>query len=172
MGVLQSGWYCLDWCPIRRGLGQYHHHDVQSGGPLALGWRLLLDGRGYFRSKAISVLPSQSDTARLADSVTKAKLVDKAQSQARDRAIFAAVSGAHLMARSRPDLLLFDQIIADYQGAGLLRLAPTALLLRHLGQSRRPCGDNSNGQIVFFTPRYRLSHCTLTVWRTIVDKSL
>lgn len=56
----------------------------------------------------------------LANRVTEAKMVDVGQSQARARAIFAAVSGAQLMARSRNDIALFDQIIADYQGSGLL----------------------------------------------------
>lgn len=38
----------------------------------------------------------------------------------RARAIFAAVSGAQLMARSRSDVSLFDQIIENYGDAGLL----------------------------------------------------
>ena len=56
----------------------------------------------------------------LANRVTEAKLVNAGQSQARARAIFAAISGAQLMARSRDDLALFDHIITDYQSAGLL----------------------------------------------------
>ena len=56
----------------------------------------------------------------LADRVTEAKLVNAGQSQARARAIFAAISGAQLMARSRDDLALFDHIITDYQSVGLL----------------------------------------------------
>lgn len=60
------------------------------------------------------------NVAWLADRVTEAKIVDAGQSQARARAIFAAISGAQLMARSRDDLALFDHIVADYQAAGLL----------------------------------------------------
>lgn len=63
---------------------------------------------------------SDVNVAWLADRLTEAKLVDANHAEARGRAIFAAVSGAQLMARSRADLSLFDQIIASYQGAGLL----------------------------------------------------
>lgn len=38
----------------------------------------------------------------------------------RAQAIFAAVSGAQLMARSRSDISLFDQIIENYRNIGLL----------------------------------------------------
>jgi TetR/AcrR family transcriptional regulator, transcriptional repressor for nem operon len=36
------------------------------------------------------------------------------------RAIFAAVAGAQLMARSRADLHLFDELIASFRGSGLI----------------------------------------------------
>jgi TetR/AcrR family transcriptional repressor of nem operon len=60
------------------------------------------------------------NVAWLADRVTEAKQVDATQSIPRAQAIFAAVSGAQLLARSRDDIALFDHIIAAYQGAGLL----------------------------------------------------
>ncbi|MBB2174135.1 TetR/AcrR family transcriptional regulator [Gluconacetobacter asukensis] len=41
-------------------------------------------------------------------------------SSGRARAIFAAISGAQLMARSRSDIALFDEIIESYREAGLL----------------------------------------------------
>jgi TetR/AcrR family transcriptional repressor of nem operon len=41
-------------------------------------------------------------------------------SEAQARAIFAAVAGAQLMARSRSDISLFDALIETYQGNGLL----------------------------------------------------
>jgi len=41
-------------------------------------------------------------------------------SKTRARAIFAAVSGAQLMARGRADIALFDDLIANYQAAGLM----------------------------------------------------
>lgn len=63
---------------------------------------------------------AEANVTWLADRVTEAKVVKAAESQARARAIFAAISGAQLMARSRDDLALFDHIIADYQAAGLL----------------------------------------------------
>jgi len=47
-------------------------------------------------------------------------MTDVEQSQARARAIFAAVAGAQLLARSRSDISLFDALITDYQAAGLL----------------------------------------------------
>ena len=42
------------------------------------------------------------------------------ESEQRARAIFAAVAGAQLMARSRSDIAVFDALIDSYRGAGLL----------------------------------------------------
>jgi TetR/AcrR family transcriptional repressor of nem operon len=42
------------------------------------------------------------------------------ESEQRARAIFAAISGAQLMARSRSDISVFDALIDSYRGAGLL----------------------------------------------------
>ncbi|MCW4592397.1 TetR/AcrR family transcriptional regulator [Gluconacetobacter entanii] len=42
------------------------------------------------------------------------------QNTGRARAIFAAVSGAQLMARSRADIALFDEVIDNYYRTGLL----------------------------------------------------
>jgi TetR/AcrR family transcriptional repressor of nem operon len=42
------------------------------------------------------------------------------ESEARAKAIFAAVVGAQLMARSRSDLALYDALIDGYRAAGLL----------------------------------------------------
>ena len=44
----------------------------------------------------------------------------RTHAQTRARAIFAAVSGAQLMARGRADIALFDSIIDSYRLAGLL----------------------------------------------------
>ena len=44
------------------------------------------------------------------------------ESVAKARAIFAAVSGAQLLARSRADIEIFDQLIDAYRKAGLLAL--------------------------------------------------
>ena len=54
-----------------------------------------------------------------------AGIVSEKLREPRARAIFAAVAGAQLIARSRHDLALFDAIIADYRAAGLLPGAPT-----------------------------------------------
>ena len=43
---------------------------------------------------------------------------DKCETRA--RAIYAAVAGAQLLARSRADLGLFDALIASYREAGLI----------------------------------------------------
>lgn len=40
--------------------------------------------------------------------------------EARARAIYAAVVGAQLMARSRSDLKLFDALIDNFRGSGLI----------------------------------------------------
>ena len=45
---------------------------------------------------------------------------DKSGSEAKARAIFAAVAGAQLMARSRADLGLFDTLIDSFREAGLI----------------------------------------------------
>ena len=45
---------------------------------------------------------------------------DTAANDARARAMFAAVAGAQLLARSRADLDLFDRLIESYREAGLL----------------------------------------------------
>ena len=42
------------------------------------------------------------------------------ESVRRARAIFAAVAGAQLIARSRSDISLFDELIASYRATGLL----------------------------------------------------
>lgn len=44
----------------------------------------------------------------------------EAGSEDRARAIFAAVAGAQLMARSRADIALFDALVANYIGLGLI----------------------------------------------------
>lgn len=46
--------------------------------------------------------------------------LDPAASERRARAIFAAVAGAQLMARSRSDITVFDALIDGYREAGLL----------------------------------------------------
>ncbi len=46
--------------------------------------------------------------------------MDTAASERRARAIFAAVAGAQLMARSRSDISVFDALIDSYREAGLL----------------------------------------------------
>ncbi|RYF05434.1 MAG: TetR/AcrR family transcriptional regulator [Oxalobacteraceae bacterium] len=56
----------------------------------------------------------------LAKRLVDAGIVGPAESEDRARAIFAAVSGAQLMARSRSDIVLFDTLIASYRKAGLL----------------------------------------------------
>jgi TetR/AcrR family transcriptional repressor of nem operon len=49
-----------------------------------------------------------------------ARLVSARKSEQRARAIFAAVAGAQLMARSRSDISLYDSLIDNYRAAGLL----------------------------------------------------
>ncbi|KRQ03189.1 TetR/AcrR family transcriptional regulator [Bradyrhizobium manausense] len=60
------------------------------------------------------------NVAWLAKVLSAAKVVSPKQGQARARAIFAAVAGAQLMARSRADIALFDSVIESYRAAGLL----------------------------------------------------
>ena len=60
------------------------------------------------------------NVAWLSKVLSAAAVVTSGESEARARAIFAAVAGAQLMARSRADLSLFDALIDSYRGAGLL----------------------------------------------------
>ena len=52
--------------------------------------------------------------------ISSAKVVSTKDSEGRARAIFAAVGGAQLMARSRSDIALYDALIESYRAAGLL----------------------------------------------------
>jgi TetR/AcrR family transcriptional regulator, transcriptional repressor for nem operon len=52
--------------------------------------------------------------------LSAAGLVEPGKSEGRARAIFAAVAGAQLLARSRSDIRLFDTLMDSYQETGLL----------------------------------------------------
>ena len=52
--------------------------------------------------------------------LTEAETVDAESADARARAIFAAIGGAQLMARSRSDVSLYDALVEGYREAGLL----------------------------------------------------
>jgi TetR/AcrR family transcriptional repressor of nem operon len=60
------------------------------------------------------------NVAWLSRVLSAAALVNPEESDRRARAIFAAVAGAQLMARSRSDISLFDALIESYRVAGLL----------------------------------------------------
>jgi TetR/AcrR family transcriptional repressor of nem operon len=60
------------------------------------------------------------NVAWLGRALSAAAVVSSEDSEPRARAIFAAVAGAQLMARSRSDILLFDALIESYRAAGLL----------------------------------------------------
>jgi TetR/AcrR family transcriptional regulator, transcriptional repressor for nem operon len=52
--------------------------------------------------------------------LTAAGLVTPEESERRARAIFAAIAGAQLIARSRSDISLYDTLIESYRVAGLI----------------------------------------------------
>jgi len=56
----------------------------------------------------------------LSKTLAAAGLTDPANSEKRARAIFAAISGAQLLARSRADIALFDELVSSYRETGLL----------------------------------------------------
>jgi TetR/AcrR family transcriptional repressor of nem operon len=58
--------------------------------------------------------------AWLSKLLTASALVGSEQSEQRARAIYAAVAGAQLMARSRSDIVLYNSLIEGYRSAGLL----------------------------------------------------
>ncbi len=60
------------------------------------------------------------NVAWLSKVLSAAKVISPKKSVPRARAIFAAVSGAQLMARSRSDIVLYDALINSYRLAGLL----------------------------------------------------
>ncbi|MGT2454071.1 TetR/AcrR family transcriptional regulator [Cupriavidus basilensis] len=60
------------------------------------------------------------NVAWLAKVLSAAAIVGSEESELRARAIFAAVAGAQLMARSRSDISLYDSLIESYRVAGLL----------------------------------------------------
>ena len=63
---------------------------------------------------------AEVNVAWLGKALSAAGIVSAHESENRARAIFAAVSGAQLLARSRADIWLFDALIASYRKAGLL----------------------------------------------------
>lgn len=60
------------------------------------------------------------NVAWLSRVLSAAALVSSEESERRARAIFAAVAGAQLIARSRSDISLYDALIDSYRVAGLL----------------------------------------------------
>jgi TetR/AcrR family transcriptional repressor of nem operon len=60
------------------------------------------------------------NVAWLGKVLSAAGVVTPQQSEQRARAIFAAIAGAQLMARSRSDIALYDGLIESYRVAGLL----------------------------------------------------
>ncbi|NEV02604.1 TetR family transcriptional regulator [Bradyrhizobium uaiense] len=60
------------------------------------------------------------NVAWLSKLLVAAGLANSKKSQQRARAIFAAVAGAQLIARSRSDISLYDTTIDSYRAAGLL----------------------------------------------------
>jgi len=72
------------------------------------------------------------NVAWLSKALSAAAVVDSGESEQRARAIFAAVAGAQLMARSRSDISLFDSLIESYRVAGLLPDRSVALTIERL----------------------------------------
>ena len=60
------------------------------------------------------------NVAWLSKVLSAAAVVNSRESERRARAIFAAIAGAQLIARSRSDISLYDALIDSYRVAGLL----------------------------------------------------
>jgi TetR/AcrR family transcriptional repressor of nem operon len=60
------------------------------------------------------------NVAWLSKVLSAAGIVNAEESEPKARAIFAAIAGAQLMARSRSDISLYDALIDSYRAAGLL----------------------------------------------------
>ncbi|RRA49193.1 TetR/AcrR family transcriptional regulator [Acidipila sp. EB88] len=63
---------------------------------------------------------AEVNVAWLSKALRAAKVVSARESPRRARAIYAAVTGAQLMARTRADIHLYDELIDNYRAAGLL----------------------------------------------------
>lgn len=63
---------------------------------------------------------AEVNTAWLAGLLAAAGVVGAGEGESRARAIFAAIAGAQLMARSRSDVAVYDALVEDYRAAGLL----------------------------------------------------
>jgi TetR/AcrR family transcriptional repressor of nem operon len=59
--------------------------------------------------------------------LSASSVVGSGETEQRARAIYAAVAGAQLMARSRSDIALYDALIDGYRSAGLLPTQPRIL---------------------------------------------
>ena len=60
------------------------------------------------------------NVAWLKKTLSRAGVVKPKESEGRARSIFAAIAGAQLIARSRSDVALYDELIEGYRSAGLL----------------------------------------------------
>lgn len=60
------------------------------------------------------------NVAWLATTLENAAVVAPGAGERRGRAIYAAIAGAQLIARSRADVSLYDSLVASYRDAGLL----------------------------------------------------
>jgi TetR/AcrR family transcriptional repressor of nem operon len=60
------------------------------------------------------------NVAWLRERLIEGELVTAKDAEERARAIFSAIAGAQLLARSRSDISIFDSMIKSYRGAGLL----------------------------------------------------
>lgn len=63
---------------------------------------------------------AEAHIAWLSKVLSAANVVRPEESEQRARAIFAAVAGAQLIARSRSDISVYDALIESYRAAGLL----------------------------------------------------
>jgi TetR/AcrR family transcriptional regulator, transcriptional repressor for nem operon len=70
------------------------------------------------------------NVAWLSKVLSAAAAVSSEESERRARAIFAAVAGAQLIARSRSDISLYDALIESYRVTGLLGLSPVSQTAR------------------------------------------
>ena len=60
------------------------------------------------------------NVAWLSKVLSAASVVSSEESESRARAVFSAIAGAQLMARSRSDISLYDSLIDCYRAVGLL----------------------------------------------------
>lgn len=108
----------------REALGRFpeiFRRSLEAGNRLCLGSFIAAETDNLPGALAEEILAfAEVNTAWIGRMLVAANVCTAAESLARAQAIFAAVAGAQLIARSRGDISLFDRLIESYRASGPL----------------------------------------------------